>query len=248
MAKEKFNFIQPFKDIPKTIKGFPKNLVHIWKDPVQNSEEIAERRKEIFAYIYLFAGLFLLNAILAAVITPAQDVLTVVSIIPGLGVAAGVFLLTVLKKAEEKFADLECSSCKTRIKYDPNVQIETVSKQFIVSKEKQPMSTQNNNAMYVKITGKEFTKARITCKCQACGAEKTFEHDFVTAECEKFQNNIHPLKADDYLMQYEADVRAEGAEGFEGKTGTTARGVKISYSRKLESLVFGYFGNEIQMR
>lgn len=248
MAKEKFNFIQPFKDIPKTLKGFPKNLVHIWKDPVQNSEEIVQRKKEIFAYLYLFAGLFLLIAILSAVIQPAQDVLVIIAIIPGLGVAAGVFLLTVLKKAQQKFADLECTNCKTRIKYDSNVQITAVNKQFVVSKEKQPMSSQNTNAMYVKITGKEFTKARITCKCQACGTEKTFEHDFVTAECEKFENKIHPINADQYLMQYEADVRAEGAEGFEGKSGTTARGVKINYSRKLHSLVVGYFGNEIQMR
>lgn len=45
MAKEKFDFIQPIKDIPKSLKGFPKNLIHIWKDPVNNSEEVKARKK-----------------------------------------------------------------------------------------------------------------------------------------------------------------------------------------------------------
>ena len=40
MAKEKFDFIQPIKDIPKSLKGFPKNLIHIWKDPVESSEQV----------------------------------------------------------------------------------------------------------------------------------------------------------------------------------------------------------------
>lgn len=260
MAKEKFNFIQPFKDIPKTLKGFPKNLIHIWKDPVQNSEEIAVRKREIFAYLYLFGGLFLLLAVLCAVIPKAQDILMIVAMVPGLGVAAGIFLLTVLKKAQQKFSDLECTKCKARIKYDKNVQINVLSKQFVVSTEKQVMSghqpiTKDTPAvvlertpMYVKITGKEFTKAGITCKCQACGAVKTFEHDFVTVECEKFENRIMAINVDNYILKYEEDVRAEGKEGFDGKSGTTARGVKINYNRSLNGLVVGYFGNEIQMR
>ena len=248
MAKEKFNFIQPFKDIPNVLKGFPKNLIHIWKDPVENSEQIAERKKAIFAYIYLFAGAFLLLAALAAFIQPATDILTIVAIVPGAGVAAGVFLLMILKKAQQKFADLECTNCKTRIKYNPNVQIDVLDKQFTLSKEKQPMSSQNTSEMYVKIVGKEFTKARITCKCQECGTEKSFEHTFVTVECEKFENRIHFRKVDEYLLQYEADVRADAKEGFEGKKGTTARGVKITHNRSIGSLVAGYFGNEIQMR
>ena len=32
MAKEKFDFIQPIKDIPRTLKGFPKNIGRIVKD------------------------------------------------------------------------------------------------------------------------------------------------------------------------------------------------------------------------
>lgn len=260
MAKEKFNFIQPLKDIPQALKGFPKNLVHIWKDPVQNSEEIKVRRGEILAYLYLFVGLFLLFAALSAFIQPAQDILMIVAIIPGFGIAAAVFLLLVLKKAQQKFADLECTNCKARIKYDKTVQITPLSRQFTVSREKQVMSGHKpvtkdtpvvvleRTPMYVKVTGKEFTKVSITCKCQACGTEKTFEHEFVTAECERFENRIMAVNADTYVLKFEEDVRAEGNEGFDGKSGTTARGVKINYHRSLDSLVAGYFGNEIQMR
>ena len=38
--KQKFDFIQPIKDIPNVFKGFPKNIVHIIKDPVKSSAEV----------------------------------------------------------------------------------------------------------------------------------------------------------------------------------------------------------------
>lgn len=246
MAKEKFDFIQPFKDIPKTLKGFPKNLVHIWKDPVNNSEEIAARKKEIFPYIYLFAGLLLIVLILYMAIPAIQNVMMVVAMIPGFGVIGGVFLLNVMKKAQEKFTDLECPNCKTRIAYNGDVQIKVIDKHFSVSSEKRVMS--DKVTMYVKVVGKETTTVEITCKCQECGTEKTFTHKFVTAECEKFKNKILPKNVDLILVQFEQDVRDEGAEGFEGKSGTTARGVEIKYHREIATLVCGYFGNEIQMR
>lgn len=260
MAKEKFDFIQPIKDIPKTLKGFPKNLVHIWKDPVNNSEEIAARKKEIFPYIYLFAGLFLVLVILNVVFPKAQNVLMTISLIPGFGIIGGVFLLNVMKKAQEKFSDLECPNCKTRIAYNSDVRVKVINRQFTVTKEKQVMSGYDpvtkdtpvvvleRTPMYVKIVGKERTTAEITCNCQNCGAEKTFTHEFVTAECSKFENKIMAIRVDEVLAQYEQDVRDEGAEGFDGKHGITDRGVEIKYNRGLATLVAGYFGNEIQMR
>ncbi|MBO5868333.1 MAG: hypothetical protein J6Q54_05450 [Oscillospiraceae bacterium] len=252
MKKEKFDFIQPFKDIPKTLKGFPKNLVHIWKDKVTNSAEIVERRKEIYPYIYLFAGLFFLLAVLSVAIPNAQDVMMYIAMVPGAGVVAGIFLLSVLKKAEEKFSDLECSNCHERIAFDQNVQIKVVDRSFAVGKEKKVMGNSQTvtavTPMYVKVTGKETTTVEITCKCQKCGTEKTFRHAFVTVECSKFQNKVAAASADVIMTQFEQEIRAEGAEGFEGKSGTTARGIEIKYKRSVEALVAGYFGNEIQMR
>lgn len=98
MAKEKFDFIQPIKDIPKSLKGFPKNLIHIWKDPVNNSEEVKARKKEIFPLLYLFVGIFLIMAIVSAIFPDAQDVLMIVCMIPGFGAVACGFLLMVLKR------------------------------------------------------------------------------------------------------------------------------------------------------
>ena len=58
MAKEKFDFVAPIKDISKALKGFPKNLIRIWKEPVTNSEEVVARRKEIYPMLYLFVAVF----------------------------------------------------------------------------------------------------------------------------------------------------------------------------------------------
>lgn len=252
MAKEKFNFIQPFKDIPRTLKGFPKNIVRIWKEPVNNSAEIAERKRDIFPYLYLFVGLFLLLAVLSAVFSKLSDVLMIVAMVPGFGIAGCIFLLIILKKAQQKFSDLECTKCKERIAYNPNVKIAVANKYFGVSKECQAMGNAQqlypNTPMVLKVTGTELVTAKITCKCQKCGTEKTFEHKFTTVECERFENHVPYSSSAELLVQFEKDVRAEGSEGFEGKSGTTARGVKINYNRSLKSLVQGYFGNEIQMR
>jgi hypothetical protein len=247
MAKEKFDFIQPFKDIPKTLKGFPKNIVHIWKDPVNNSAEIKVRKAEIYPYMYLFVGLFLIFAILCAVIPAASTILSIFGVVFGFGVVICVFLLSVMNKAQRKFSDLECPNCKERIAYSPDVNIEVSNKSFYVTKESRAMSG-SQSAMVLTVSGKEIVKAKITCKCQKCGTEKTFEQTFTTVECERFQNNVHYTNSATLLAQFEQDVRAEGDEGFEGKSGTTARGVKIKYNRNLKSLVIGYFGNEIQMR
>lgn len=250
MAKEKFDFIQPIKDIPKSLKGFPKNLIHIWKDPVNNSEEVKARKKEIFPLLYLFVGIFLIMAIISAIFRDAQDILMIVCMIPGFGAVACGFLLMVLKKAAQKFADLECTNCKKRIAFDENVQIKVLKKIFTVSKSDKTYEKDGvPHHSTIKASGKEYTTLEITCKCQECGTEKTFTHEFVTVECEKGDSNVPYVQSGAMLVHFEQDVRNEGAEGFEGKKpGTTANGVNIKYIRTPESLVKGYFGNEIQMR
>lgn len=252
MAKEKFDFLQPFKDIPKTLKGFPKNLIRIWKEPVKNSQQVAERKAEIYPYLYLFVGMFLLVAVLCAVIPALSDILVIVNLIPAFGAVGCVFLLSILKKAQQKFSDLECPKCKEQISYSPDVKIDTVRRDFLLSKECKPMGNAETitktTPMYIKITGKEKVNARITCKCKKCGAEKSFEHTFTTVECERFENRIPYVESAGLVAQFEQAMREDSNEGFENKSGTTVRGNKITYNRTLKSLVAGYFGNEIQMR
>lgn len=267
MAKEKFDFIQPIKDIPKSLKGFPKNLIHILKDPVNNSEEVKARKKEIFPLLYLFVGIFLIMAILGVIFPDAQDILMIVCMIPGLAAVACGFLLVVLKNAAQKFTDLECTNCKKRIAFDENVQIKVINKTFTVTKEDR---TIKKNDIPVESTisaiGKERVTLEITCKCQECGAEKTFNHDFVTMECNKTAVKVPYIQSGALLVQFEADVRNAYDSGscnvgevhstkaevsVAGQTGSskvTSNGVNIKYNRSPESLVKGYFGNEIQKR
>lgn len=254
-AKEKFDFIQPIKDIPKTLKGFPKNIKSIIKDPVKNFDQIKERRRAIYPYIYLMGALLVVFLILGVAIQSIEGLMTTLAMVPGLCIVGCVFLLVVLKKAEQKFTDLECPSCKAQIEYSPNVQIKVLKKDFFVSKKKDYMSGVDRqhatrfSPMYCEVTGKETTHAEITCKCQKCGTEKTFSHSFVTVECNWHEKDIAAEQIDVVLMNMERAVREEGAEGFEDKgLGKTARGVNIKYNRSISTLVCGYFGNEIQMR
>lgn len=247
--KEKFDFIQPIKDIPKCFKGFPKNIVRVIKDPVKTPDEANERKRVIFAFLYLFIALVLVSLILSVAIPGAQDIFMIVGVVFGMLAIGCVFLTRVLNKMKEKFADLECPNCKKQITYDKNVQIKLINKTFDVAKNSKTIE-QNGIPVQATITatGKEHSTFEITCKCQECGTEKTFTHEFVTVECEKSAVKVPYVSSGAMLVQFEADVRKEGAEGFEGKKGTTANGVKIKYNRTPQDLVRGYFGNEVQMR
>lgn len=250
MAKEKFDFMQPIKDIPKTLKGFPKNIVRIVKEPVTDLKQIKERKAEIFPYIYLFGALALIFLILSVAIQSISSLMTTLVMIPGLGIVGCVFLLMVLKKAKQKFEDLECPNCKARIQYDSNVKIEVINRSFIVTTNNHTINDKNGIPVQATISakGKETLTARVTCKCQACGTEKTFDHSFVTVECEKSGVKVPYVQSGALLVQYEADVKAAGAEGFEGKSGTLDNGVQLTYNKNITSQVIGYFGDTIQMR
>ncbi len=225
-------------------------LKHLWKDPITTTAEADARKKEIMPLLIGCIAVFLLMAILSAVIPSLQNVLMIVCMIPGFGAIACGFLLLVIKKAKEKFADLECPNCKKQIQYDNNVRAKVVDKTFTVSKKDKTIEKNGvPHESTITASGKEKVKVEITCKCQECKTEKTFTHDFVTVECEKTAVRIPYVTSGAMLVQFEQDVRNEGAAGFEGKAvGTTPNGVKIKYIRTVEQLVKGYFGNEIQMR
>ncbi len=266
MAK-KIDFIQPIKDIPKSVKGFPKKLIHIWKDPVNSSEEVTSRKKEILPLLYLFIGVFLLMIILIAAIPDAKKILSVVGMIPFLGAVACIFSLSVLKKAAGKFADIECTNCKKRIAFDENTRIKVVTKTFTITKDDKTIKKNDiPDKSTISAIGRERVTLEITCKCQECGTEKTFTHRFVTMECNKTAAMVPYVQSGAMLVQLEADVRKAYDKGYcnvgevhptkveisvSGQTTSskvTDNGVNITYNRSPESLVKGYFGNEIQMK
>ncbi len=266
--KEKFDFVQPIKDIPAALKGFPKNIVRILKDPVKSSEEVKTRKKEIFPLLYLFIAIALIFVILSAIFSKASSVFTGIAFVPAVCAAVCVFLLMALKKAAEKFADIECDNCKKRIAYDEKVQFKVVNKTLNIKKEDK---TNDKNGVHasstISVEGKEITTVEITCRCQGCGTEKTFKHDFVTMECNKTAVKVPYVQSGALLITFESDVKnayASGILNVEGEivrkggevsvggksasTKTVGNDINITYNRSVESLVKGYFGDEIQMR
>ncbi len=223
---------------------------HLWKDPITSSAEAEARKKEIMPVLIGCIAVFLLMAILSAVISSLQNVLMVVGMIPGFGAVACGFLLFVIKKAKEKFADLECPNCKKQITYDNNVQAKIVNKTFTVTKNSKTIEKNGvPHEATIKALGKEKVKVEITCKCQECKTDKTFTHDFVTVECEKSAVRVPYVTSGAMLVQFEHDVRQAGEAGFDNISDReAANGVKITYKRTVDQLVKGYFGNEIQMR
>ncbi len=252
MAEKKFDFVEPFKGIPKAIMGFPKNLIHCWKDPVKNSDEVVQRKKEIYPLLYLFIMIFILFLVLYVVIPPLQTIFMILYVIGAVGALACGFMFMILKKAAEKFADIECNNCKAMIKYTDEVQIKEISKKFTITKDSKTINDKDGVPYQATITakGKERTVFEITCRCQECGDVKTFTHEFVTTECEKSAVRIPYVTSGAMLVQFEQEVRDAYNADFGGATtrGTLSNGVELKYKRTPQDLVKGYFGNEIQMR
>ncbi len=257
MAKEKFDFVQPIKDIPLAL-GELKNFKHIIKDPVNTAKEADERKRKIYPLIYLCVGIGVIFGILGGVIPGIGWILETLGIVFIFGALFFGFLLRVLNKAKEKFADLECPKCKKQIAYDDNVSIKVLSKDFVVTKKSQTINDSNGVHQSATITakGREKTVLEISCKCQECGTQKTFTHEFVTAEWEKSLVKVPYVQSGALLVQIEQEVREQGEKGFEGLEPRRPKGglkvssgqLEITYLQTPEQLVKGYFGNELQMR
>ena len=260
MAKEKFDFVQPFKDIPAFFKGFPKNIVHFWKDPVTSSTEVATRKREILPFLYLSVCLF---AIMIIPIIFLPDISFILAI-PALCIAYCAFLLFVAKKAAQKFADIECSNCKERIAFDNNVKIKVIDRKFSIKKDSKTI--EKNGVPYqatISVKGEETITAEISCKCQKCGSEKTFTHKFVSLRCNKTGVKVPYVQSGALLIQYESDVNNAYPSAFEnlgeirpvsgelvvgGKSSSSqsvGNDVSVTFYRSPEALVKGYFGNDL---
>ncbi|MBE6778978.1 MAG: hypothetical protein E7541_06295 [Ruminococcaceae bacterium] len=259
--KEKFDFVQPFKDIPGAFKGFPMNLVRMAKDPVKSSAEVKERKKAVMPWMYLFSMLTIVFVVLAALV----DALSFLPIISVLGIAYCGFMLWVLKMAARKYGDIECDACKTLITFGDNVKYEVTNKRFEIKREEKKIE---KNGIPVEATikamGIEHITVAVACKCQACGAEKSFNHDFVSIRCNKIGVKVPYVQSGALLIQYESDVndaynsgvihelgevRPKSGElqvgGKSASSVTVGNAVEVTLHRSAGSLVEGYFGNEL---
>lgn len=260
MAKEKFDFVQPFKDIPAFFKGFPKNLVHFFKDPINSSVEVAERKKEILPFLYLCVCLLIVMCI-PIIFLPN---ISIILAIPILGILYCAFLLFVLKKAAQKFADIECTNCKERIAFDENVTVKVIKKDFSIKKESKTI--EKNGVPYqatISAKGEEKITIEVGCKCQKCGTEKTFTHTFVSLRCNKTAVKIPYVQSGAMLVQFETDlnnaysagmddlgeIRPQNGEvivgGKSASSKTVGNDVSVTFHRSPEALVEGYFGNDL---
>lgn len=255
--KQKFDFIQPIKDIPNVFKGFPKNIVHIIKDPVKSSAEVEPRRKEIYPFLYIFGFLTLIMVILMAIFSDAQDIFMTIGMVFGLGVAGCAFLLLVLKKAAEKFGDIECGECGKRITYGPNVQYRVIDNKYTVTTKTHKIEKDGiPTGATITVSGKEKIIVEVHCKCQECGTEKTFTHEFVSAEIEKSAVKVpwrqNPstghLIHEEMLAGFKNDLDELGKQDGLICEMSLPKDVKVKYSRLPGGLVAGYFGDEIQIR
>jgi len=239
MADKIKNLLDPIKDIPKVLKTFPKGLIRLWKDPVKNSEEVAKRKQDLKAWLYVFVPLALLMSILGSAIKAISSITSIFMIIGFIGAVYCGFLLFIANKAAKKFGDLECEKCKTRIPYSNEVDYKVLNTVYNVKKEK---TSNSGGGMNVKVTGTERVTVEMNCKCPNCGTPKTFKQEFRTVVCERFETRVSALQADAVMLSFEKDVRQEQKNGFDGSTGATIRGLK-----SVEELVQGYFGDTIQV-
>ena len=261
MAKEKIDLLQPFRDIPKFFKGFPKNIVHMWKDPVNSSEEVKARKKEIMPVMYLSVCLFIALFILIIFLPDISIILA----IPLIGILYSGFLLMVAKKAAKKFADIECNKCKTRITFGDNVTFEVIDKKFTITDRTKNFNDKNGvpEKSTVEFVGEEKINVKIKCKCQECGDEKEFFHTFVSMRCNKNKTHVPYVQSGALGVAFKRDIENAYPQAFEGlgeirpKSGelvvggvsasskTVGDGVNVTFNRSAKDLVEGYFGNDL---
>ncbi|MBP5288815.1 MAG: hypothetical protein J6Z79_02970 [Clostridia bacterium] len=211
---------------------------HLVKDPVNTAEEANARKKEIMP-VLLGAGIaFIVFIVLGILFEAAQGVLQVLAFVALLILAGCAFLLLIIKKMKQKFADLECPSCHAKIEYSDDVKVVDEKRVLDIKTTTSPNRTAGID---LKVTGTEHTTVTIHCKCQKCGAEKEFTTKFITIKCDRSEN-CSSLELGARRNQFENDIREEQKSGFDG-----SRGYRVTLRKDINELVRGYFGNVIQI-
>lgn len=149
-------------------KSIIDEVKHIVKDPVTTIEEANERRKKVLKVLGITVAFGVGVSLLGTFVEPLQIITSILVLPTGFIILACLIMLVVLIKMKSKFKTLECPNCKTRITYGDNVK-------YTVLNVHTRLTSNDTQA-----ERKEYTRVQFDCRCQNCGAEKTFIHDFCT--------------------------------------------------------------------
>lgn len=238
MEKKLPGILQSILDIPLALKGFPKNLT---RQP-KNKEEMALYKREHAAYMWCGVAILALCVVLIAIGTTIDNfdtMMTFTSSAMIVGLVGGGFIIFLLYRmngikngAAVQIEDLTCPACGEMIEFDENVSFEVLGKSWRTHSGERPMKDNHNQetgSYIVYAHGEENTKVQITCRCQKCGKDHTFEKLFTTGKCSKEMRDVSFIQKSDVRLQLDNQVRQVCADVFdEGKPDKNAYGVMVS--------------------
>ena len=268
MAKEKFDFMQPIKDIPAFFKGFPKNLVHMWKDPIRNIPEADARKAELMPLLYLSVAVMLVGAILQVAL--GLDFMAILTFVGVVGIMYCAFLLFVISKGKAKFAALTCNDCNTMLDlHTPEEYAKYVT--YTVESENTTYDLSHPESKdgivpNVTVKGKSVATLSVSFVCPNCGKTKTFQYTIEPLKCEKSEKNVRVRDLQFVKANLESDMRSvldiyqngdrtqipysvqsiyhpnyENRDKFQSGSYGKVNGVSIRYHRGIGEMVEGLF-------
>lgn len=205
-------------------------------EPVKSSADAEARKKELIPYVAVSVSAAFVLIGLGMLIEPIKIVFDILGYI---AMAATFLFGWCLFKAislKKKLAKLECTNCKTIIKYSPDTKIEVTNKRFTISDSRK----ENPKAgVDITVSGDEYTHVAITCKCQKCGTEKVINEMFVTARCE-MRKNAAIINADIVAMELRKIMQAAYDSDFTACPGD----LEITKRTDAEKEVIAFFNED----
>lgn len=210
-------------------------IKHFLLDPIKTPSEASARIKELIPYLAISFGGVVVFILLGNLIEPVKIVFDIIGY---LCMACVFFFGWCMFRAiqlKKKLGNLECSNCKNIIKYDDNVSYKINLQKFNITQHK----TQNSKAgMDIYVSGFEQVGMTITCKCQECGTEKTFNHIFNPIKVEgKKKIGVSALNADLLLQDMEKTMMAH----YQTRFANAPSDYKIKKNVTVDQAVKEYF-------
>lgn len=138
------------------------------KKPVSSAEEAKPLIKETLIYFLICGAVFVLFAILSAVVPSVKTVFLILGVIAFLPTAYFAIMLYAMKRVTKRLKNLTCT-CGEKYNYDSSTWKE-VSRRWSTSSDTK------------KAEGKLYVTVQITGRCPKCGKQKTFEEELCSGK------------------------------------------------------------------